>query len=224
MNSTFQRVLKVSLSLGLFVSLPAAASGQPNRTLAHAKELLGKHYERSSVRFARLWSDQSHALNRYVAELVTRSLRAQYKSHAPAVSRAILSESKRYGFDPLFLVAFIQNESSFHPEARGSVGELGLMQITADTATWISQKTKIPYHGPATLKDPVQNIRLGCAYLSYLRKHFENHGRLYLAAYNMGPRNVDRALEKQIWPEDYAARVMERYVGFYRQVGQNLVR
>lgn len=214
-------ILVMNAALLVFAMPAAAATGsaeESNKTLAHAKELLGKYYSHSAVRMARLWTDHSKALNRYVKELVTRSLRAQYKDQAVKLSRVIIEESARHGFDPIFLVAFIQNESSFNPNARGSVGELGLMQITPDTASWISQKSGIPYRGPATLKDPIQNIRLGCAYLSYLRKHFEFHGRLYLAAYNMGPKNVDRALEKQIWPEDYASRVMERYVGFYRGI------
>ena len=49
---------------------------------------------------------------------------------------------------------------------------------------------------------------------SYLRERFDYHGRLYLAAYNMGPRNVNRALAKRppqsteqvMHPEKYLAK------------------
>jgi len=68
------------------------------------------------------------------------------------------------------------------------------------------------------LKDPVMNIRIGSAYLAHLREHFDNQGRLYLAAYNMGTRNVHKALGKQITPKIYPARVMVRYVRYYREI------
>lgn len=195
----------------------AGASHRPSRTIAHARELLGKHYDRSVVRFAERMANRGAELKAFVQEQVQGNLRATHKAQSTAVSHAILTESERYGFDPLFLLAFIENESSFNPSARGSVGELGLMQITPETAAWVSQKFGLPYAGKKTLLDPVSNVRLGCAYLSYLRKHFEFHGRLYLAAYNMGPKNVDRALERQIWPQDYAGRVMERYIRYYKE-------
>jgi soluble lytic murein transglycosylase-like protein len=61
------------------------------------------------------------------------------------------------------------------------------------------------------------NIRLGAAYLAQLRGEFNSHGRLYLAAYNMGSTNVQRALAKQIFPKEYPGRVMVRYMRFYSE-------
>lgn len=227
MQTIANRTLPLLIAAAAFVaSTPATAAQAPrasshaptaaNRTIAHARELLGKHYDRSVVRFAEQIMHRGRALEGFVRGQVTQALAARFKDKAPQITRAILAESKRHGFDPLFLLAFIQNESSFNPTVRGSVGEIGLMQITPETAQWASRKFGLPYAGSKTLLDPVANIRLGCAYLAYLRKHFDFHGRLYLAAYNMGPRNVDRALERQIWPQDYASRVMERYVRYYR--------
>jgi soluble lytic murein transglycosylase len=100
---------------------------------------------------------------------------------------------------------------------RGSLDEIGLMQIRPGTAKWIIEKMnlKVKYRGEKTLLDPIQNIRIGAAFLSYLREKFDSHARLYLAAYNMGARNVDQSLDKNIWPRDYPVHVMKYYVDFY---------
>ena len=77
---------------------------------------------------------------------------------------------------------------------------------------------KSRWYGDSTLKDPVQNIRLGSAYLAWLRAKFERSSQLYLAAYNMGPKNVKTALKKNVRPKDYPIHVMKRYLAFYRGV------
>jgi soluble lytic murein transglycosylase len=68
------------------------------------------------------------------------------------------------------------------------------------------------------LKNPETNIRLGTAYLSYLRGHFDSQARLYLAAYNMGQGNVASALDRHIWPKEYASHVMSHYISYYKQI------
>ncbi len=116
----------------------------------------------------------------------------------------------------------IENESSFNPEVKGTSGEIGLMQLMPRTAKWIAGKLRMKYQGKKTLTDPVANIRLGAAYLAHLRAEFDFHGRLYLAAYNMGSANVQRALDRRIWPKDYAARVMQRYMRLYTELRDSL--
>jgi soluble lytic murein transglycosylase len=112
------------------------------------------------------------------------------------------------------------NESSFNPGTHGSFGEIGLMQIKPSTAEWIAAKYKLTYMGANDLEDPVENIKLGSAFLSWLREKYDNHGRLYLSAYNMGPGNVKSALERNIWPKEYASRVMEHYIRYYTELSK----
>jgi soluble lytic murein transglycosylase len=92
------------------------------------------------------------------------------------------------------------------------------MQLLPSTGRWMAQKSGIRWTGKRTLEDPVANIRIGAAYLAYLRERFDSHGRLYLAAYNMGTTNVNRALARDVWPREYPSRVMQRYVRFYREL------
>jgi len=186
--------------------------------LTHAKELLGKYYRRSVVKSG----EQIPDVELTVSDWVKRGLAKKWQSQTKAVSKAILRESRKYGFDPVFLMAVIENESSFNPEAIGPVGEIGLMQVTPQTGKWIAERSNLKWKGEATLKDPVANIRIGAAYLAYLRERFGFHSRLYLAAYNMGATNVNRALDKQIWPKDYASRVMQRYIRFYSELKDDL--
>ena len=59
------------------------------------------------------------------------------------------------------------------------------------------------WNGEKTLRDPIANIKLGTAYIAWLREKFDNHSQLYLAAYNMGARSVNKALAQNVWPKDY---------------------
>jgi soluble lytic murein transglycosylase len=80
----------------------------------------------------------------------------------------------------------------------------------------------LPWKGKKSLKDPSNNIRIGSAYIAYLREEFDFEGQLYLAAYNMGSGNVRKALGKKIRPKDYSTRVMHRYLRFYAELQKDL--
>jgi soluble lytic murein transglycosylase len=96
------------------------------------------------------------------------------------------------------------------------------MQLTAQTAEWIAKKYDIAWKGTKSLTNPIINIKIGAAYIAYLREKFEFKSQLYLSAYNMGSSNVIRAVEKQIWPKEYASRVMQRYVNFYTELKEEI--
>lgn len=179
--------------------------------LQHAQELLGKHYQYSEVRSG----EKVRRINGQVYRWTQEGLPLKHRHRYQEVAQAIIDESLRYEFDPILLLSVIQGESSFNPDMLGGVGEIGLMQIRPETGKWITQKFNMQWKGKKSLFDPVTNIRIGAAYLSFLRDRFDSHARLYLAAYNMGQRNVDSALARNIWPKDYPIHVMRRYVDFY---------
>lgn len=181
---------------------------------AHARELLGKKYKKSyskaDVDVAEFYA--------FVHERTKKALPDAWKKQARKVSKTIINESKRYGFDPIFLMAVIENESKFKPDALGSFGEIGLMQIKPDTAEWIAKKSGIAYKGIQSLEDPVSNVKIGAAYLAFLRGRWEGNGRLYLAAYNMGSQNTRQALKRQVIPRIYPYKVMSYYIKFYSEI------
>jgi soluble lytic murein transglycosylase len=147
-------------------------------------------------------------------------IEGQAQENADAIALAIMTESRRFDFDPLIVMSVIQTESGFAATKRGRHGEIGLMQIKPSTARWIAAKTGLPWKGSKTLENPEVNIRMGTAYLVFLKKIFLQkdfilHHRLYLAAYNMGAYNVRKAIKKKIVPTEYASRVFDHYQKFH---------
>ncbi len=190
--------------------------------LLQAKELMGKEY-RSYFKVAKLVKSPDRHIHDYVKESFS-DFDKKTRSKARDTSRAILSESKKYGFDPFFLLAVIENESRFNLKARGDAGEIGLMQILPDTAKWICEKNNWKWKGEKTLLDPVQNVKIGAAYLNMLRTQFESSSQLYISAYNMGAGNVYKALSHQVTPKDYHSKVLEFYISYYRQIKKEFER
>lgn len=184
---------------------------QARLRLEHSQELLGKYYDRSAVRFGQNVAKINSDIYRWTRD----RLPAEYKKDHQKIAQAIIDESLKHQFDPVFLLSIIQTESRFNPKALGAAGEIGLMQIMPGTGEWIAAKAKLPYKNKNTLRDPIANIRLGAAYLAFLRDRFDMHARLYIAAYNMGQRNVDHAQSRNVWPKDYPGAVMRNYVEFY---------
>jgi soluble lytic murein transglycosylase len=207
----------ISLTAGLIPSLSSAGQlvdSERDARLAHAHELLGNHYNHSVVRTGEKVEEVNQMIYRWTHDALPESYKKDYKT----IAQTIIDESVKYEFDPIFVMSVIMNESTFRPTQIGSFGEIGLMQIRPNTAKWISKITNVTYKGKNSLKNPIENIKLGTAYLSYLRGKFDSHARLYLAAYNMGQTNVNEALERHIWPKDYAIHVMNHYISYYKLI------
>ena len=170
-----------------------------NIRVSHAKELLGKYYFGSEVEYAELKEDLPKSI---LTEIKSR-LPEKFKSHASSLSRMILKEAQGHDLDPVFVMAVIQTESRFQPLARGTHGEIGLMQLKPSTAEWIAKKNSIPWHGPHTLENPAQNVRIGIAYMAHLRDQMDHSANKYLSAYNIGARKVMELYAHDIKPKEY---------------------
>jgi len=90
-----------------------------------------------------------------------------------------------YQLQPLLVLAIMATESNFDADAESPKNAYGLMQLIPGTASRF---------GVRDIKDPVQNIRGGMAYLRWLMAYFEGDVRLVAAAYNAGERAVERYL------------------------------
>jgi soluble lytic murein transglycosylase-like protein len=95
----------------------------------------------------------------------------------------IIENATQHSLHPDFVRAVIQAESAFNPRARSVKGAMGLMQLMPGTAA---------EYGVTNAYDPVQNIKAGVAYLKSLLVRFGNDISLALAAYNAGPRAVEK--------------------------------
>ena len=122
----------------------------------------------------------------------------------------ILIQSKRYGYDPLFLTALIITESSFNNWAVSHRGAMGLMQILPGTGRAMARETKTKWKGKSTLHDPRINISLGSYYLNKLRRRFGDL-KLALEAYNHGPSRLEGYLKRGVKPHTYSRKVLKIY-------------
>ena len=213
-------MIKVWATALILVTSPAwatfrnLASVPKQMRVDHARELMGKHYEKSAVKKG----ESRSKLEEKILKTVEKKLPKGYKALSWSVTQTIIKEAKKHELDPYFLMAVISGESSFNPRAVGPVGEIGLMQIRLGTGKWMANKIGMDWKGERTLRNPVENIRLGAAYLAWLRQKFEKNGQLYIAAYNMGPQSVKNALGRNIRPKDYPKHVMKRYLAFYEEL------
>jgi soluble lytic murein transglycosylase len=213
-----QQLLIISILVGIFglyqnfslIRFGLTPVDKENRK-NHAKELLGKHYSGSSAQLASQVDDVHISIYSKVKE----GLPKKFKSDAMFITQAIIEHSEFYDLDPVFTLAVIETESSFNPLAKGSFGEIGLMQIKPDTAEWIAKREGLWWTGTHSLENPITNIAIGTAYLNYLRNNFQGHANKYLAAYNMGPKNVRRIYASERKPREYPMRVMKNYNEFY---------
>lgn len=115
-------------------------------------------------------------------------------SETKDLAQLLLQLSKKYNLSPSLLLSLIDTESSFRVKAVSSAGALGLMQIKPSTAKEVAKRYRIySYKSKNDLFNPKTNLRIGVAYLSYLRKIFGESSH-YLSAYNIGPTAMSRIL------------------------------
>lgn len=101
--------------------------------------------------------------------------------------------SEKYDLDKYLVMAVIKAESNYIHDAHSGFAR-GLMQITGDTAKWISSELNLPFEDD-DIEDPEKNIEFGCFYLSYLLEHYSGDEVLALSAYNAGMGNVSKWLQ-----------------------------
>lgn len=159
-------------------------------------------------------------LRAFILNTVRHALPDADRAHAYQIARSVISEANRQHMDPLFLLAVITTESQFNIHARGTHGEVGLMQVLPRTAQWLAKEAGLA--AGFNLEDPATNIRVGATYLAHLRHTFRRRGKRYVAAYNMGPLNVRRLLAQRTEPTVYPARVINNYEQIYSAVGSTV--
>jgi len=116
----------------------------------------------------------------------------------------ISEASRHYGIDFFLIKALIKVESDFNPKAVSQKGAKGLMQIMPFNFEHLSIRD--PFN-------PKENIMGGAKYLKRLLLQYKGRLPLALAAYNAGPKAVDKY--KRIPPyretENYVKKVMKYY-------------
>jgi soluble lytic murein transglycosylase-like protein len=130
-----------------------------------------------------------------------RVTKAAQSQRAALYDELIVQHATENSLSPDFVRAVIQAESAFDPWAHSRKGAMGLMQLMPQTAAEFRV---------VNAYDPAENIRAGAAYLRSLLDRYDNDPKLALAAYNAGPRAVDkfgRAVPPYKETRAYVARI-----------------
>ncbi len=91
--------------------------------------------------------------------------------------------ARRHGLDPSLVLAVVQVESGFRPEAVSPQGARGQMQLMPATAAGLGVKDSF---------DPEQNLDGGTRHLASLVARYDGDLTRALAAYNAGQAAVER--------------------------------
>ncbi len=118
----------------------------------------------------------------------------------------IARHSQAQNLDPKLVRALIQVESGYNERALSNKGAMGLMQLVRGTANDLNVSN--PY-------DPEENVRGGTTYLRQLLDRFVGRIELALAAYNAGPRAVEKhgGIPPYRETRDYVQRILTLYKG-----------
>ncbi|MFQ5639413.1 MAG: lytic transglycosylase domain-containing protein [bacterium] len=139
------------------------------------------------------------------------------------IADVIYEMSIKYpNLDVDLICATITHESGrvWEPKAVSNAGAMGLMQLMPKTARWLSKYEEITWtNSEEILFNPINNIRLGCRYLSALIETYDLEGGL--AAYNGGERIARKWLannkaEGILWDEttQYIPYILKLYDEF----------
>ncbi len=106
----------------------------------------------------------------------------------------IVAAARRHGLDPELVRALIFRESRFNARARGSAGEIGLMQVlpSGAAAEWARVAKRARPSG-RELFGVELNLEIGCWYLARAIRRWSgyDHGlELALGQYNAGERRA----------------------------------
>jgi len=162
----------------------------------------------------RLPADWSERILAASSSVFQGAPRAQVASAVPLAERY----ARRYGLDPLTVLAVIHVESRFDPRAVSSQGAIGLMQLQGETARDLAMSLGLQWTGDDLLFDPDVNVMLGCAYLRRLIDRFGDVDAA-LAAYCAGPTLVEARREAAAKiPLGYSDRVWDVLIALQEKV------
>ena len=127
------------------------------------------------------------------------------------LSDVVFTESRRYHYDPMFVLAIIITESSFRKGQVSPKGARGLMQMIPYVGEDVAMRAGVDWDGLQTLFEPQSNIKLGTLHLFEQILKFGDVQQA-IVAYNMGETRLRGLIRQNLpMPKRYLKRVMDNY-------------
>ncbi len=127
------------------------------------------------------------------------------------LTQVIYDEGKKYGYDPLLIIALILTESHFKKEQISEMGAMGLMQMKPSIGSDLCRRSGLYWKGELSLFEPAFNVQLGSLYLFELILKFKDVKKAIIA-YNVGENALKLRLKSGEKPPTYfLSQVVKKY-------------
>ena len=136
----------------------------------------------------------------FFAAVITAAFLGPYFLPAVKYKKYVKQYSVLNGLEPSLVFAVIKAESGGCRKKISDKGACGVMQLMPYTAEWVCGNENLRYE-KEMLFDAEFNIRVGCAYLAYLKDKFLSE-ETAVAAYNAGEGNVSGWLKVEDYSSD----------------------
>lgn len=113
------------------------------------------------------------------------------------------------------VIAMIDQESKFDPEAVSETEDYGLMQINTINHEWLAEEYRT-----ADMLDPYQNVFCGIKMIGSYIQNYKDYSSA-LMAYNMGDYGAKKAWENGIKSTSYSEGILALMQQYEREVKEN---
>lgn len=162
----------------VFLALTSVPSGADVLSTKNRRDIFLKQAKVLDTRAASQYRDSERLKPKSAQGKFNKRYDGKYKGQYLALAR---QAARMHNVPEELFLRLVQQESGWNPHARSHKGALGLAQLMPQTARLLG----VDPH------DPKQNLEGGARYLSWQYKKFRSW-RLALAAYNAGPKAVEK--------------------------------
>jgi len=190
MLSVFKQPAAIRAREFYFIGEVLAARREWHKLIAN----INNEQRLAASKIAQAWSWHDRAIFTMGKTRYRDDIELRFPMH---LDNKVFAWSNQRNIDPAWTYAIIRRESAFMPDARSSVGAMGLMQLMPNTARQVARQFKIRYRGRNSLLTSNTNISLGTGYLEKMLAKLNSQQVLATAAYNAGPHRVSKWLPER---------------------------
>ena len=173
----------------------AGRTSEATRFFSMIPDSLGSYYGAlATSRLAAMSDAGARQLANQRLQAVRDTVERTADQYPAAFRLQVVSEAKKRGLDPRFVLSIMKQESQFKPNAKSPSAARGLLQLTIDAAQKYAQQAGLKQVTDESLFQPATNIAVGSEYLSQLSHMFAGLQEAMAASYNGGEDNVARWL------------------------------